>query len=125
VKHLLVTNDYPPKIGGIQSLLWEWWRRLPPDRFAVLTSPYATAWAWARQGGTGLSASTIRLSPTLLAELPWPAGALDTAVAALGRGDVVGCGQAVDAAYGSTDAERFEWWCDRIDAAVRRSTGKP
>lgn len=40
MKHLLVTNDYPPKIGGIQSLLWEWWRRLPPDRFAVLTSPY-------------------------------------------------------------------------------------
>jgi phosphatidylinositol alpha-1,6-mannosyltransferase len=40
VKHLLVTNDYPPKIGGIQSLLWEWWRRLPPDSFAVLTSPY-------------------------------------------------------------------------------------
>lgn len=43
MKHLLVTNDYPPKIGGIQSLLWEWWRRLPPDRFAVLTSPYAGA----------------------------------------------------------------------------------
>jgi phosphatidylinositol alpha-1,6-mannosyltransferase len=41
VKHLLVTNDFPPKIGGIQSLLWEWWRRLPPDAFAVLTSPYA------------------------------------------------------------------------------------
>jgi len=41
VKHLLVTNDFPPKIGGIQSLLWEWWRRLPPDSFAVLTSPYA------------------------------------------------------------------------------------
>jgi phosphatidyl-myo-inositol dimannoside synthase len=43
VKHLLVTNDFPPKIGGIQSLLWEWWRRLPPDSFAVLTSPYAGA----------------------------------------------------------------------------------
>jgi len=40
MKHLLVTNDYPPKIGGIQSLLWEWWRRLPADSFAVLTSPY-------------------------------------------------------------------------------------
>ena len=40
MKHLLVTNDFPPKIGGIQSLLWEWWRRLPPGRFAVLTSPY-------------------------------------------------------------------------------------
>ena len=43
MKHLLVTNDFPPKIGGIQSLLWEWWRRLPPDQFAVLTSPYAGA----------------------------------------------------------------------------------
>ncbi len=43
MKHLLVTNDFPPKIGGIQSLLWEWWRRLPADRFAVLTSPHAGA----------------------------------------------------------------------------------
>ena len=40
MKHLLVTNDFPPKIGGIQSLLWEWWRRLPPESFAVLTTPY-------------------------------------------------------------------------------------
>jgi phosphatidyl-myo-inositol dimannoside synthase len=39
----LVTNDFPPKIGGIQSLLWEWWRRLPPESFAVLTSPYPGA----------------------------------------------------------------------------------
>lgn len=46
MKHLLVTNDFPPKIGGIQSLLWEWWRRLPPDSFAVLTSPYAGAAAF-------------------------------------------------------------------------------
>ncbi len=46
MKHLLVTNDFPPKVGGIQSLLWEWWRRLPPDRFAVLTSPYAGAAEW-------------------------------------------------------------------------------
>ncbi len=41
MKHLLVTNDFPPKIGGIQSLLWEWWRRLPPESFAVLTSSHA------------------------------------------------------------------------------------
>ena len=46
VKHLLVTNDFPPKIGGIQSLLWEWWRRLPPESFAVLTSPYEGAEAF-------------------------------------------------------------------------------
>ena len=38
-----MTNDFPPKIGGIQSLLWEWWRRLPPESFAVLTSPYPGA----------------------------------------------------------------------------------
>ncbi len=43
MKHLLVTNDFPPKIGGIQSLLWEWWRRLPSDSFAVLTSPHSGA----------------------------------------------------------------------------------
>ncbi len=41
MKHLLVTNDFPPKIGGIQNLLFEWWRRLPPESFAVLTSPYS------------------------------------------------------------------------------------
>ena len=46
MNHLLVTNDFPPKIGGIQSLLWEWWRRLPPDRFAVLTSPHPGAAAF-------------------------------------------------------------------------------
>lgn len=43
MRHLLVTNDFPPKIGGIQSLLWEWWRRLPAESFAVLTSPYEGA----------------------------------------------------------------------------------
>ena len=43
MKHLLVTNDFPPKVGGIQNLLWEWWRRLPPDSFAVLTSPHKGA----------------------------------------------------------------------------------
>jgi phosphatidyl-myo-inositol dimannoside synthase len=40
VPHVLVTNDFPPKVGGIQSYLFELWRRLPPERFAVLTTPY-------------------------------------------------------------------------------------
>ena len=43
MKHLLVTNDFPPKVGGIQNVLWEWWRRLPADSFAVLTSPHESA----------------------------------------------------------------------------------
>ena len=46
MKHLLVTNDFPPKVGGIQSLLWEWWRRLPPESFSVLTSPHRDAEAF-------------------------------------------------------------------------------
>jgi phosphatidylinositol alpha-1,6-mannosyltransferase len=43
MRHLLVTNDFPPKIGGIQSYLWELWRRLPAGDVTVLTSPYADA----------------------------------------------------------------------------------
>ena len=38
--HLLVTNDFPPKVGGIQSYLWELWRRLPPERVVVLTTAH-------------------------------------------------------------------------------------
>ena len=44
--HLLLTNDYPPKVGGIQTYLWELWRRLPQDSFQVFTSPHADAAAW-------------------------------------------------------------------------------
>src|SRR5262245_57870583 len=46
---LLVTNDFPPKIGGIQSYLYELWRRLPPVETTVLTTPYAGAAAWDAQ----------------------------------------------------------------------------
>jgi len=46
VKHLLVTNDFPPKLGGIQSYLWELWRRLPPASFTVLTTPHEGAEAF-------------------------------------------------------------------------------
>ena len=43
---LLVTNDFPPKVGGIQSYLYELWRRLPPEETHVLTTPYAGAADW-------------------------------------------------------------------------------
>ncbi len=46
--HLLVTNDFPPKVGGIQTYLWELWRRLPPDAVHVLTTPHRDALAWDR-----------------------------------------------------------------------------
>jgi phosphatidyl-myo-inositol dimannoside synthase len=47
--HLLVTNDFPPKQGGIQSYLWELWRRLPPSEAVVLTTAHPQAADWDRQ----------------------------------------------------------------------------
>jgi phosphatidylinositol alpha-1,6-mannosyltransferase len=50
VPSLLATNDFPPKLGGIQSYLYELWRRLPPEATTVLTTPYEGADEWdARQ----------------------------------------------------------------------------
>ena len=46
MRHLLVTNDFPPKMGGIQSYLWELWRRLPPDETTVLTTAFDGAAAF-------------------------------------------------------------------------------
>jgi len=46
VTHLLVTNDFPPKVGGIQTYLWELWRRLPPGECAVLTTAHPDAARW-------------------------------------------------------------------------------
>ncbi len=37
-RHLLITNDYLPKTGGIQSYLHELWRRLELGRAVVLTA---------------------------------------------------------------------------------------
>ena len=44
VDHLLVTNDYPPKTGGIQVYLHELWRRLPAGSTAVLTASSDSQW---------------------------------------------------------------------------------
>lgn len=46
MRHVLITNDFPPKVGGIQNMLWELWRRLDPSSFAVLTSPHQGADEW-------------------------------------------------------------------------------
>jgi phosphatidylinositol alpha-1,6-mannosyltransferase len=46
---LLVTNDFPPKVGGIQSVLYELWCRLPPADTTVLTTPYDGARDWDAQ----------------------------------------------------------------------------
>jgi len=43
MSYLLVTNDFPPKIGGIQTYLYELVRRLPPDEVSVLTTEHEDA----------------------------------------------------------------------------------
>jgi len=43
---LLVTNDFPPKHGGIQSYLYELWRRLPPADTTVFTTAFPGAAEW-------------------------------------------------------------------------------
>lgn len=43
MSHLLVTNDFPPKIGGIQRYLWDLWRHMPCKSVAVLTTPHPDA----------------------------------------------------------------------------------
>ncbi|MGA9279609.1 HsdM family class I SAM-dependent methyltransferase [Ilumatobacter sp.] len=91
---------------------------------AVLISPAVSVWAWHQRGGTGLSPSTIRLGPTMLADLPWPTGPIDSAVAALRDGDVVGCGRLADAAYGLDDehAEVLRaWWQPVYDRILARA----
>ncbi len=46
---LLVTNDFPPKIGGIQSYLYELWRRLPVADATVFTTRHDGDAAWDAQ----------------------------------------------------------------------------
>jgi hypothetical protein len=95
---------------------------------AVLTSPFASAWLWHRGAGTGLSADSIRLSPVVLADLPWPAGDLNDAVAALRAGDVRACGRGVQAAYGTagpTDDGLFTWWSASVERVEARAPHSP
>jgi phosphatidylinositol alpha-1,6-mannosyltransferase len=69
VTHLLVTNDFAPKVGGIQAYLWELWRRMDPGSFAVLTAashPDAGRFD-ARQAERGIRIERVRsrvLAPT-------------------------------------------------------------
>lgn len=45
---LLVTNDFPPKVGGIQSYLYELWRRLPTGDTTVFTTAQEDTATWDR-----------------------------------------------------------------------------
>ena len=88
-------------------------RRTVLEIEAMLCSPIASALCWQLGGGTGLSTNAVRLSPGVLAEVPWPAGDLAGAVEACRRGDVVEAGRLVVEAYGcdpSTASALLTWW---------------
>ncbi|CAN5565190.1 hypothetical protein BH23ACT3_BH23ACT3_19220 [soil metagenome] len=93
---------------------------------AVLTSPVATVAAWHVAAGTGLSARTVRLGPSGIAAVPWPADRLDAAVAALRAGDVVSCGLAVTSAFGvASDHPMVAWWCERVSRVTHERSPAP
>jgi phosphatidylinositol alpha-1,6-mannosyltransferase len=65
VTGLLVTNDFPPKIGGIQSYLHELWRRLPAADATVFTTHHPGDAAWdARQAFRVVRARERQFFPT-------------------------------------------------------------
>ena len=77
-RHLLVTNDYPPKTGGIQVYLHELWRRLEPGRAVVLTAsshPDAAAF----DATSGVVIERVK-APTLILPIPRTLAAIEAAI---------------------------------------------
>ena len=77
MKHLLVTNDFPPKIGGIQNLLYEFWKRLPPEGVTVLTTRFEGSAAFDRAQAFRIvraSSSVLLPTPALVRQIRHLAG---------------------------------------------------
>jgi phosphatidylinositol alpha-1,6-mannosyltransferase len=72
---LFVTNDFPPRVGGVQSYVWDLVRHLPADRVAVL----APNWPGWREHDAGLPFPVHRWPASLL----WPTRDLARRVASL------------------------------------------
>lgn len=83
--HVLVTNDFPPKTGGIQSYLWELWRRLDPAEVTVLTTPHDGAAAW----DAAQPFRVVRTRERVLLSTPSLARRIDVLAAEVGAGLVV------------------------------------
>ena len=87
---------------------------------AVLSSPVASAWLAARSLGTGLTATALRPTASLLLTVPLPTGSLERAVAGLRAGDLAGAARASLAAYGVDDPALYDWWHSKIERITRR-----
>ena len=93
-----------PSNGNV-DLVWE--------LAAVLNSPVVSVLAWQAAAGTGLSTTSVRVSPVTLAAMPWPALSLASATAALQAGNVGPAAELTCAAYGvdaTTASQLLTWW---------------
>ena len=87
--HLLVTNDFPPKIGGIQSYLWELWRRLEPSSFTVFTASSDPGWPAFDSAAADMGIRISRDPAGVLLPVPHVARAVGQRARATGAGLVV------------------------------------
>jgi phosphatidylinositol alpha-1,6-mannosyltransferase len=74
---LVVTNDFPPRVGGVQQYVFNVVRHLPPDRVAVV----APNWPGWREHDAALPFPVYRFPPTFL----WPTGELARKVRSVAR----------------------------------------
>lgn len=89
MSHVLVTNDFPPKVGGIQSYLWELWRRLDPSSFTVLTSSSDPGAAEFDEEQSERGIRIERLEARMLLPTPGLARRVESVVASTGSSLVV------------------------------------
>jgi len=89
---------------------------------AVLCSPAASLWLAHRAAGTGRSAQVVRVAAPVLAQVPWPAGDLVAAAAAMEAGDLDAAARATLTAYGvgGTVADEWTaWWRSAMPRGAR------
>lgn len=79
-KTLLVTNDFPPRVGGIQRTLEALWRQLPPEAVGV----FAPTWPGAEAYDRGSAFPIVREPTTFIWPTPEVVARIDRAIQELG-----------------------------------------
>jgi phosphatidylinositol alpha-1,6-mannosyltransferase len=106
VRLLVVTNDFPPRIGGINDYVDRIFRRYPPGTATIFASKYA---GWEAHDRT-YPQEVVRIDTEMMLPLPWVRRRLHEEVRRV-RPDVV--------LFGAT------WPLGHMGPAVRRKLGVP
>ncbi len=103
-----VTTVFPDRVEELEQIA------------SVINSPIAALIAWHERAGTGLSPTSLRLSPSSVLNLPWPANDISpAALQTLSDGNFSTFGMMMCESFGvtRTNAETItEWW---------RAAGRP